>query len=320
MHPPRFGRALGAALVATAVTGCGSATATDTRTSKIANPDITVAVVANEGAAGLYIAQDEGLFKKAGLNVTTKTVTSGSAALPVLIHGSVQVAAGQYSTFIQAQAAGTGEFRVLAPGWNLGPRVESVVVPKGSAIKTVPQVKGKTIAVNQLGGIDQILTDAVLSVYGIKPGQVSYVAIPFQGMNAALAAHRVSAAYLTEPYLTEAEQQLGAQVIADANNGATQGMPVTGYTATKAWAAKYPATAAAFAKAVTEGNEQVQLNPGAFQKAMEDQLHLPALVADEMGTGTFPSGINDSQLQRVADLLAEFGALKKPFKVNGMLP
>ena len=52
--------------------------------AKAAGPekrDIVVAAVAGEGAGGLYIAQDEGLFAKAGLHVTIQTVTSSSTVI-----------------------------------------------------------------------------------------------------------------------------------------------------------------------------------------------------------------------------------------------
>ena len=317
MQRPRRRHALAAALVITVTAGCGSATASTGAGPE--TPNVSVAVVATESVAGLYIAQNQGYFHKLGLHVTVKTVTSASEALPALLHGSVDVVAGQYTTFIQAQAAGTGQFRVLAPGWNLGPHVEELLVPKQSPIFTVPQLRGQTIAVNAIGGIDQIITDSLLRGYDIQPGQVHFVAIPFQAMGAALAAHRVDAAYLSEPYITEAEQQHGAQVLFDADTGATQGLPVAGYTALKSWALRYPRTAAAFAHAIDEGNAQVTLNPGVFQKAMEDQLHLTKLVADVMAPGTFPIGINAISLQRVANILFEYGALKKQFNVSGML-
>ncbi len=65
-----------------------------------------VAAVAAEGAAGLYIAADDGLFAKAGLHVTIQTVTSSSTVIPAMLHGSVDVASGQYTSYIAADAAG----------------------------------------------------------------------------------------------------------------------------------------------------------------------------------------------------------------------
>lgn len=319
MQHSRCRHALAAALLMTVAGGCGSATAS-TGSPGPEKPDITVAVVAAEASAGLYIAQDQGLFGKFGLHVTLKTVTSPAAALPVLLHGGLDVISGQISTFIQAQAAGLGRFRVLASGFSLGPGVEAIAVTRGSAVTSPQQLKGATIAVNAVGGIDQILAEASLSDYQISPRQVHYVAVPFQAMGAALAAHRVSAAYLTEPYLTEAEQRQGAQPLVDPDSGPAQDLPFSACMTTTAWAKSYPRTAAAFARAVTAGNELAATSLAVFQKAMEDQLHIPPVVADVMAAGSFPLSISKVQLQRVATFMYEFGALRRPFSVEAMLP
>lgn len=318
MQPPRCRHALAAALVTTLIAGCGSATAS-TGSSGPEKPDITVAAVAAESATGLYIAQDQGLFAKVGLHVTIKTITSPTVAMPALLHGSMDVISGQLSTFISAQAAGTGSFRMLAAGLSLGPRVEAIAIPAHSPISSPAQLTGTTIAVNAVGGIDQILSDVVLRMYHIRPAQVHYVAVPFQAMGVALAAHRVNAAYLTEPYLTEAEQQNGATPIADPDNGPAANIPIAGYTTTQSWFQRYPRTAAAFAKAIDEGNELAVTKLAIFQKAMEDALHITPQVADVMATGTYPLSVNLVQVQRVADVMFEYGALKKPFDVKAMV-
>jgi NitT/TauT family transport system substrate-binding protein len=318
---PRSRRGLVAALV-TAISiiaaGCGTPSA-QTRPAGPEKPDLTVAVVATEAVAGLYIAQDKGFFRKAGLHVTIKTITGATGTLPLLLHGGVDIVGAQISTFIQAQSAGVGQFRLLAPANSLGPRVEAIAVPPRSPITSPAQLKGATIAVNAIGGIDQILAEVSLSAYQIRQSQVHYVAVPFQGMAAALAAHRVDAAYLSEPYLTEIEQQQGVNPLLDPDNGAAQGIPIAAYMATRAWAQHYPRTAAAFARALEQGNRLAQTSLSVLQQAMENQLGIPAAVAVVMATGTFPVGINAVQLQRVADVMQQYGSLKHPFNVRRML-
>jgi NitT/TauT family transport system substrate-binding protein len=317
MHRSWLTHALAATSIMFLAVGCGSATANTSTASK--QTDITVGVVPTEGFGGLYIAQDQGYFRQHGLHVTIKTVVSANAALPALLHGSIDVLASQYSTFIQAEAAGAGQFKILGPGWSLGPHVEAVVVPPKSPIQTVRGLSGKTIAVNAIGGIDQILTDGMITSYSMKPAEVHYVAIPFQGIGAALAAHRVDAGYLAEPYLTEAVEKYGDQILADPDQGAAQDLPLAGYMATKTWVEQNTAVAIQFAAAIAQGNTQAITNPGLFQKAMEDQLHISPMVVAVMATGSFSTGISEVQLQRVADVMYEFGALKKPFSVKGML-
>jgi NitT/TauT family transport system substrate-binding protein len=306
------------AFAAAVVAGCGSATASTTGTAPEIR-DITVGVVASESSAGLYVAQNQGLFARAGLHVTLTTITGAAAVLPALLHGSVDVVGAQLTTFIQAQAKGVSQFRILAPGGSLGPRVQSIMVLPHSPITAPAQLKGATVAVDAVGGINQILAEETLRDYGVQPAQVHYVGIPFQAMGAALAAHRVSAAYCAEPYCTELAQQEGASSVLDPDVGPAQNLPISAYSTTRAWAQKYPATAAAFAHAIDEADALITTDPNAFQKAMETQLHLTAGVADVMATGTFPTSDDAVELQRVADLLYEFGAIKKQFKVKGML-
>lgn len=308
-------QALAAALITTLAASCGAATARTTH----GLTNVTVSAVANEGVAGLYIAQGKGYFRTHGLHVTIQTVTSSAGALPDLLHGRVNVIVGQYSTVIQAEAKGLGPFRVLGPGWNLGSHVEGIVVPKSAPVPTVPDLVGKKIAVNAIGGIDQLLTDNLLSLYHIKPSQVTYVPVPFQAMGVALAAHRVDAADLTEPYLTEAKLRYGVSRVADLDSGPADNLPVSGYTTTQAWLSQNRRTAMAFAAAVAEGNAQVTLHLNVFQQAMEHLLQLSPLVAAVMATGTFPIGLTVAQLQAVADILYRYGGLKQPFSVAGML-
>ena len=273
MPRPELRRVLGLALTAL-LAGCGSATGATTTSPGPEIRDITVGVVASESAADIYVAQERGLFRNAGLDVTLKTITGAAAVLPALVHGSMQVVGAQYTTFIEAQAHGVGQFRILAPGGSLGPAVEEVVVPPHSPITGAAKLKGATVAVNAIGGIDEILAEAALTDYEIRPAQVHYVAIPFQGMGAALAARRVDAAYLAEPYLTEAVQKLGVSPVLDPDSGAGQNLPIAGYVATKSWAERYPGTASAFARAIDQANALISGSRAALEKAMERSLGL----------------------------------------------
>ena len=66
--------------------------------------------------AGLQVALKEGFFAQAGLNVTVKSVTQSTAAIPDLLHGSIDViAGGNYVSFFEAEANGTFPVEILAP-------------------------------------------------------------------------------------------------------------------------------------------------------------------------------------------------------------
>jgi NitT/TauT family transport system substrate-binding protein len=319
MHARLFRRAFAVPVIAAlAATGCaGSTTAARHRTG-LEKKDLVVMAVPAEGAAGLYIAQDDGLFARAGLHVTIKTTENTVADIPAMLHGSVDVLSGQYTTYITADATGIARMRILAAGYALGPRVQEIMTRPASRIRAASGLKGATIAVNAVNSVTTELLYSALAPYGIPPDQVHVVAVPFPAMPSALASGRVTAIYEVEPYVTEAAEQYGDIGVVDIDAGATEGFPVNGYGTLASWATKYPNTAAAFARAIEQGNTIAQTNPAARQRAVESSLHLPAEVTEVMAAGTYPTALETHQIQRVADLMLRYGQLHRAFSVTSI--
>jgi NitT/TauT family transport system substrate-binding protein len=308
---------LTAALAVTSAAGCGSQTATASR-SAVSNPAIVIGALPAIGSAPIYIALDEGLFKKAGLNVTVKTLGAPSTVLADLLHGQINCLQYQWTAIIAAQEAGVARLRAIAAAQSLGPRSHEILVLPHSHITTVAQLKGKTIGIQSLGGLDAMLVGEALAAYRITLAQVRLVAIPFQSMEAALAAHRVDAVEPAEPYVTLIEEKLGAQALADMDQGATQDFPVAGYVVTTQFQARYPRTVAALARALDKANAIADSNPAALQRAMIQDAHISAEVAATVSVGTFPTSVDLVQLQRVADLMHADHEIPQPFNVAAL--
>jgi NitT/TauT family transport system substrate-binding protein len=309
------------AVVATAAAlsaaGCSSnspstSTPTSASTSHPASASIVVAAVPATGAAGLYIAEQRGLFAAAGLHVTIESSVSAADVIPDLLNGSVQVSLGQWTSAIAVAARGIG-LRALGPGNAGGVGLEEVVVAKHSPITSLAQLKGKTIAVNVLSGLSQLVTDSVLARAGISPSQVHYTPIPFTSTAAALAAHHVDAALMIQPYLAKAAQQVTE--LADVDEGATADFPITGYVATAAWVQKNPTVAAAFSRALAEGQKIAAANRAAVNQAVVKYVGVSPQAAASMTLGAFPLAVSAADLSRVATLMQSYGLLPKSVDV-----
>jgi NitT/TauT family transport system substrate-binding protein len=245
--------------------------------------------------------------------------TTGSGpAMPYLLHGSLDISFGNYVSFIATQASGAAQLRVLADGYAEVPGGFEILVPENSPIKTVADLKGKTIAVNALNNVGTLITRSELAANGIPPSSVHFVAIPFPLMGAALAAHRVDAGWFTEPFLTEAEEKYGAYAVLDTDSGATSGFPISGYVTTAAFAARYPKTAAAFARAIVKAQKMADQSRTLVEQVLPRFTGVPSEVAVTMVTGNFPTSVDPTRLQRVADLMLRFGMLKHHFDMITM--
>jgi NitT/TauT family transport system substrate-binding protein len=281
-------------------------------------PDLVVGAVPAESAVALYIAQERGIFAAHGLHVKIEAIASTSDIIPDMLDGRIDVASGQFPGFIAAQAAGLGPFRVLASGLVASPGVNEILALRSSGIGAPLSLRGKSISVNALAGDGPLLVDSLLVTYGIRPDQVSLRELPFPAMGAALAAHRIDAAYCTEPYCTEIEQKYGATVVADTDQGGAAGLPIAGYTVTSAWLHRYPRTAAAFAASIVAASLIADSDVSAVQHALMASLHLSPQVADVAASGSFPLRVIPAGLQQVADLMLEFGELKHYFNTTAL--
>jgi NitT/TauT family transport system substrate-binding protein len=302
------------AVITILAAGCGISGSTTTATLAAARPEepnITVAAIPAVDLVGLYIAQDEGLFAEQGLHVTIEKIASSQAIIAGQLKGQVDITAGSYVPYISAQATGA-RFRILAEASVLGPGARAVVTTADSPITTVAQLAGKKIGVNGTNSIGTLLVSSLLAEHGISPRRVDFVtdAGGFPAMPGQLQDGVWAAAFLAEPYITVAQEQYGDQVLADLDQGDTSNFPIDGYVATQAWAQKYPKTAAAFVRAIEEGQRIANSNGPAVQAAMARYDTLPRDVTAAMVLSGYPIGpVDETRIQRVAAAMLQFGML-----------
>jgi NitT/TauT family transport system substrate-binding protein len=306
------------AVVMVLAAGCsiaGSHTASTLAAAKPEEADVTVAAIPAVDLAGLYIAQDEGLFGEQGLHVTIEKIASSQAIIAGQLKGQVDITAGSYVAYISAQAAGA-RFRILAEASILGPGARALVTTADSPITSVAQLAGKKIGLNGTNSIGTLLVSSLLAENGISPKKVDFItdAKGFPAMPGQLQDGAWAAAFLAEPYITVAQEKYGDQVLADLDQGDTSNFPVDGYVATQAWAQKYPKTAAAFVRAIEAGQQIANSDRPAVQAAMARYDKLPREVTAAMVLSRYPIGpVDETRIQRVAVAMLQFGLLGQQY-------
>jgi NitT/TauT family transport system substrate-binding protein len=307
---------LAVAASAALAAGCSSNTGTADY-SALTQQNITVAASPAVDLAGLYIAQDDGLFARQGLHVTIEQLPS-SQVVTAQLKGQVEISAQSYLPYIEAQAAGA-RFRILAEASTLTPGTRMLVVAAASHITSIAGLARQKIGVNGINSIGTLLTSALLEENGISPDKVKFITDPkgYPAMPGQLQTGSWGAALLAEPYVTIAEQHYGDQELADMDQGATKNFPMDGYVATQAWAEEHPKTAAAFVRAIQEGQTIASSEPPVVQAAIAKADDLPGVVSVVMALPGFPTGpVNAQNIQRVAEVMLEFGVLGKQYSAE----
>jgi NitT/TauT family transport system substrate-binding protein len=305
-----------AVAIVTVVSGCSSGSDPAAPALRLEKTNIVVGAFPAIDSAGLYIAEMDGLFAAQGLHVTIAPVqTNSPPSTQDLIDGQIaekyDITAGDYVTYIENEALlGTAYLRIIAEASFLQPNVQVLLIKGTSSIKSIGQLKNKTISVNAPGDIGTLLVDSLLVEHGIQPNQVSLNSyVPFPSVEKMLKSNAVSASFVTEPFVSLDEESGGVQELADLDQGSTVDFPIEGYAVTEEWAQKYPNTLKAFVRALSEGQEIAATNRSAVEKAIERYLGIPAETAAAISLPAFPTGVDPVRLQRLISAMVRFGLL-----------
>jgi NitT/TauT family transport system substrate-binding protein len=281
---------------------------------------VNVAVVSIADGSTFFVALRHGYFTQVGLDVHYTTTPQSTAAMPALLAGRIDViGAANYVSAFESQIHGAASIRVLAEDGECGTGTDSVLVLPHSGITAPAGLAGKTVATNITGNIQQLMIDRQLQADDINPATVHFAQIPFPDQITALQAHRVDAINEVEPYVSEAEDKLGAETVLPVCAGPTAGMPLTGWITSASWAAAHPATARAFQRAIQKGGALAATDRAAVEQVLPGFLHIPGQLAAIVNLNTFPSDVDPVHLQRVADLMLAGGVITKPFNVTPLV-
>jgi NitT/TauT family transport system substrate-binding protein len=279
-----------------------------------------VAVLPATDDAPFWLALKDGYFRREGLTVTPKVVAQSTLAIPDMLHGSVDVIGGaNYVSFFEAQARGALDVRVIVPAGSCTADDFGVVVLPKSGIRSPAGLAGKTIAVGLTNSISTLTINEMLKANDVSTASVRYVAVPYPDMISALKNSDVTGASLVEPFLSEAEASLGAEVIQPQCQGPTANLPLSGYFATAAWAQANPHTARAFARAIEKAQALADNDRAAVEKILPAYVKITSQIAAIVNLNAYPTTLDPVLIQRVADLMLSGGLLKKHLNVAPLL-
>jgi NitT/TauT family transport system substrate-binding protein len=309
-----------AVAVLAACTSSGNTSAT-TASAHLEKTNIVVGSLPVVDTAGLFLAQQDGYFKQAGLNVTIQPIKVSTEAIPDLQKGSVDVVAGaNYVSFFQSDEVKHTDLKVLVDGQSCADDTFEVLSGAKSGINSPADLAHKTIAVNVKNNIQTLLTNTALETAGVNPASVTYVQISFQQMAAALKDHKVDAISVVEPFITENELNQGAQPVMSTCTGPTAGFPISGYFATSSFLQKYPNTARAFQAALDRGQALADSSRSDVEEVMPHYIKgLTPNEAAVVNLGDFPTSLDATHLQRVASAMANGHLVPSNFSVAPLL-
>ncbi|MCW2893292.1 MAG: sulfonate transport system substrate-binding protein [Trebonia sp.] len=254
-----------------------SAVASASASSSVSLSSVTLNIGDQKGTGAEAVLQAAGLLNTLPFKVTWDDFTSGPPMLEAAASGSIDIGGVGDAPPVFAASGGEGIVVVGARTVPSGDQ-DAVVVPKGSSITSIQQLKGKKIAYGTgSSGNYQLLT--VLNKAGLTSKDVDLVNLQPAEALAAFTSGSVDAWDIWPPYVQQVVAQDGAKVLAE---GSQYGSPYSFEVASKSAVAN-PAKAAAIQVYLTTLDKAyvwAEKNPTAWGTAWAAAAGLPASITD----------------------------------------
>jgi NitT/TauT family transport system substrate-binding protein len=279
---------------------------------------VRIGVQPVESAGQTFYAKDLGWFEQAGIDVAITTLSNGGALVAAVISGALDVGLSAVGPVAQGFVKGLG-VKIIAPaGMSLSTAPTDVtMVALDSPIKTAADLTGKTIAVNGLGNVLMNATQAWLDKNGGNSKSVKWLELPFPAMGAALAAHRVDAATLAEPYVSDAKSV--ARALASPMDAIAPTIPATTWFANGSWLQQQPAIAAKVVDVLRRAAIWANAHPKEAADILVRYTPIKPETIAVMTRSTFGVDVVPSQIQVLIDTGVKYGVVDHPLKASDLI-
>jgi NitT/TauT family transport system substrate-binding protein len=291
-----------AALLLTAALACFGGIAGSAPGQSLTTVTVNTLPIANGLPLDLGIRK--GFFAAQGIEIKKVTLQSGNDIVLKLASGDGDIGYIGYTPGMIGRTQGIPITVVAASeteGTNEADNWQNVMVKGSSSIRTPQDLVGKTIALNALRGVAEVVVKGALEKRGVNPDSVKYTVMPFPTMPSALANGLVDAVHTPEPFMSQI-MAAGGRIVMAPGPILGQYFPNGCYCAREDWVRKNPGLVKKFRAAINQSLVYSNSHPD------EIRALLPAAIRN-IRLPTWSPLIDRVQLLELARLAKKYGAI-----------
>lgn len=246
---------------------------------------------ASAAFVGLFVANDQGILAKHGLDIDFSLAQSGAVMPPALLSGSAQIGAPTSTVLVQAHEQGIDLVAIANTSVYPTPTgQEGVVARTGSDLHAARDLVGHKVGLPSLGGIFEVLMRNWVRAGGGDDTKVHWLEVQIRQMGDALKANLADAVVPVEPFYSRIIQNGLGYDIGDFQAAVPAGTIPVLYAATRDWATHNPDTLKAFRASLAEAYAFVEnpANAAAVRASIAKYTKLPPEAA---ATLTIPANL-----------------------------
>src|SRR5581483_1498179 len=303
----------GLAVLALTATFAGAAAANHDRR---AADTVTVDTLPIANALPLDLGVKKGFFEAQGITIKKTTLQSGNDIVLALANHNGDVGYLGYVPMMIARTQGIPLQVVAASeveGTSAADNWQNILVKGSSSIHSPQDLIGKTVAVNALKGVGEVVIRAAFKKLGLNPNGVKLLAMPFPTMRTALNNGQVDAIWVPEPFLSQGLNLDGDRIVMAPGPTVGKFFPNGGYAALQSWAASNPSLARRFRTALNQSLTYAQTHTD------EIRAMLPA-GSQNSRLAIWSTLVDRGQLAQLAKYAKEFGVINTLPNLTQLVP
>jgi NitT/TauT family transport system substrate-binding protein len=256
-----------------------------------------------------------GFFRAQRIEINKRTLQSGNDIVLALGNRNGEIG---YVGWVPAMIARTQGIPLTAvaasdvEGTSNNDNWQNILVKGDSSIRRPADLSGRSIAVNALKGVGEVMIKAALRKRGVNPNSIRLVAMPFPTMPAALRNGQVDAIWTPEPFMSQALRD-GARVVMAPGPVLGRFWPIGTYVAHDEWVRRNPAVARRFRIAMARSLAYAQSHPAEIREL------LPAASRD-VRLPIWSPLIDRAKLRQLARFSRDFGVIASLPNLSALVP
>lgn len=279
---------------------------------------ITLATNPIDSGAEPYYAAEMGFFEKAGLDVKLTPIPNGNTTAAAVANDSVDIGTSNLVSLEVAFKKGL-PLTLIAPEtlYDTNAPGTVLVVARDSPLRTAKDLEGKLIATSPLRGIGEYAVDAWVDQNGGDSSKLKFVEIPMVEMSAAIGIGRAAAAFLAEPYVSQA--QATTRVFGKPYDAIGRQFLTTGWITSTAWAKAHPDLVARFASAMRTTAIWANRNHPRSGEILARISGVDAKIIAGMSRARYGETMLASQVQPTIDIAARYKLIDAAFPASEII-
>lgn len=271
----------------------------------------TVAVSSNSniGVLPLWVAMDEGIAKKHGLNIKF-TMVDNVGVLPPQLGKTFDIGLVTPAAAIQSTAKGIPVTEVAGAYNDTADNPDSaLMVAKDSAITKLSQLKGKTIGALTVQGTLNYATIHMLKKAGVPQNSVKIINVNGPQAAAQLRAGRIDAMETVNPFTYQIKKN-GGNVLGIPFKSLADTISVIWWGANPTWASQHANVVEKFRQTLADGIKFINNNESQARIILQKYTKLPEKLTKEMPLPSYDVSVRPQDIPKWIDLLKEVAGFK----------